>query len=157
RQTEGVYWKYEGMLRLMEGRLGATLTASGAIYGLRRRCYVPLDPEVMIEDFVVPMNVRKLGYRVLYDPEVVAADFAASSVAGEFTRRVRIAVGSFRALRELLPIPFHFFTYLAFFSHKFLRWILPFLLIGLLVTSGLLSATPLYRLAFAAQLLFYLW
>lgn len=38
KQTEGVYWKYESILRLMEGRLGATLTASGAIYAIRRVC-----------------------------------------------------------------------------------------------------------------------
>jgi cellulose synthase/poly-beta-1,6-N-acetylglucosamine synthase-like glycosyltransferase len=157
RQTEGVYWQYESMLRLMEGRLGATLTASGAVYALRRRCYVALPPDVIIEDFVVPMNARKLGYRVLYDPEVVATDFAASSVAGEFTRRVRIAAGSFRALHDLVRIPFHFFTYLAFFSHKLLRWILPFLLIGLLASSSLLWSSPAYRMAFIGQLLFYLW
>src|SRR5512133_710994 len=29
KRTEGVYWKYESALRIMEARLGATLTASG--------------------------------------------------------------------------------------------------------------------------------
>ena len=62
QQTEGVYWKYESMLRLMESRLGVTLTASGALYAVRRECFQPLDPETMIEDFVVPMNCRKAGY-----------------------------------------------------------------------------------------------
>ncbi|HEX9868072.1 MAG TPA: glycosyltransferase family 2 protein [Candidatus Tectomicrobia bacterium] len=157
QQTEGVYWKYESMLRLMEGRLGATLTASGAIYALRRQCYRPLAADVLVEDFVIPMNARKLGYRVLYDPEAVATDFPAASVRGEFTRRVRLAVGSFRASGDLIRIPFHLFTYLAFFSHKLLRWVLPFLLIGALVTSGLLWESALYRTAFICQLLFYLW
>ena len=36
QRTEGVYWRYEKALRVMESRLGATLTASGAIYALRR-------------------------------------------------------------------------------------------------------------------------
>lgn len=157
RQTEGLYWRYESAIRLMEGRLGATLTASGAVYALRRQCYRPLSPEVMIEDFVVPMTARRLGYRVLYDPEATATDFPASSVSGEFTRRVRLAVGSFRALGDLVRIPFHLPTYVAFLSHKLLRWVLPFLLIGLLLSSGLLWAEPLYRAAFLAQLLFYAW
>ena len=44
RQTEGVYWRYESLLRLMESRIGVTLTASGAIYALRRECFVPSRP-----------------------------------------------------------------------------------------------------------------
>ncbi len=157
RQTEGVYWKYESMLRLMESRLGATLTASGALYALRRRCFRPLLANVLIEDFVIPMNARKLGYRVLYDPEALATEFAAASVAGEFTRRVRLAVGSFRALGEFIRTPLPPFAYVAFFSHKFLRWIIPGLLIGLLVSSALLQAGPLYRTALSLQCAFYLW
>ncbi len=157
RQTEGVYWKYESMLRLMESRLGATLTASGAMYALRRQCYRPLATDVLVEDFVTPMNARRLGYQVLYDPEAVATEFAAASVAGEFTRRVRIAVGSFRALGEFMRTPLSPFTYVAFFSHKLLRWILPGLLIGLLASSALLHRSPLYWPFFALQIVFYLW
>jgi cellulose synthase/poly-beta-1,6-N-acetylglucosamine synthase-like glycosyltransferase len=48
RQTEGIYWRYEGMLRLMESRLGVTLTASGAIYALRRKCFVPLPGNTLV-------------------------------------------------------------------------------------------------------------
>lgn len=156
-QTEGVYWRYESMLRLMEGRLGATLTASGAFYSCRRRCCPQLAANTVIDDFVIPMNARKLGYRVLYDPEAVALDFAAPSVADEFTRRVRLAVGSFRSLPELLRTPLMNFTGLAFFSHKLLRWVLPFLLIGLLASNALLWNPPLYRVSLAAQLAFYFW
>ncbi len=157
QQTEGVYWKYESMLRLMEVRLGATLTASGAIYALRRQCYRPLAADTIIEDFAVPMNARKLGYRVLYDPEAVGTEFAAPSIAGEFTRRVRLAVGSFRSLGQFARIRLDGFTLVAFVSHKLLRWIVPFLLIGLLVSNSLLWNSLAYRVAFAGQLFFYLW
>lgn len=157
RQTEGVYWTYESMLRLMEARLGATLTASGAIYALRRECYVPLPPDTLVEDLLVPMNARRAGYRVLYDPEAVATDFAASTVAGEFTRRVRIATGSFRVLRRLAGIRLGPMTAFALFSHKVLRWIMPLLLIGVLVTSAILWRHPFYRAILLAQGLFYVW
>ena len=157
RQTEGVYWAYESRLRLMESRLGATLTASGAIYALRRCCYPRLPADTVLDDLVIPMNARKLGYRVLYDPEAVGTDVAASSVAGEFTRRVRLATGSFRALGQVLRTPLDPVTAFAFFSHKILRWILPFLLIAMLVSSGLLWSQPLYRIALLGQLAFYLW
>lgn len=158
RQTEGVYWRYEGMLRLMESRLGVTLNASGAIYAVRRECFVALPANTLVEDLMVPMNARKQGYRVLYDPEARATDFAPATVGGEFARRVRIATGSFRALGQLLRGPLDLLTGFAFFSHKLLRWILPLLLIGMLVTSALLADQHVvYRAMFLAQGIFYLW
>jgi cellulose synthase/poly-beta-1,6-N-acetylglucosamine synthase-like glycosyltransferase len=157
RATEGIYWKYESMIRLMEGRLGATLTASGAIYALRRASYPDLSPNTWIEDFVVPMNARKLRFKVVYDPEAIATEPAAESVEGEFKRRTRIATGSFRALGELSRIPLDAMTLWAFFSHKVLRWILPFLLIGLLLSNALLWNQRFYTIALIGQLLFYLW
>jgi cellulose synthase/poly-beta-1,6-N-acetylglucosamine synthase-like glycosyltransferase len=157
RETEGVYWRYEGMLRLMESRLGVTLTASGAIYALRRECFMPLPANTLVEDLVVPMNARKQGYRVLYDPEARATDFAPATVGAEFTRRVRIATGSFRALGHLLRGPLDPLTAFAFFSHKLLRWILPLLLIGMFVTSALLSDSLVYLSMFLAQAVFYIW
>lgn len=157
KQTEGVYWRYETMLRLMEARLGATLTASGAIYALRRECYRPLTPEDVIDDFVVPMRARTLGYRVLFDPEAEAVEFAGASVKDEFTRRVRLAVGSFRALGELARVPMGAIAAWSFFSHKLLRWVLPFLLIGLLGSNLLLLERPLYRALLYGQAAVYLW
>jgi cellulose synthase/poly-beta-1,6-N-acetylglucosamine synthase-like glycosyltransferase len=157
RQTEGVYWAYESMLRLMEGRLGATLTASGAIYAIRRPCYPGLDADVVVEDLVIPMHARRLGYRVVYDPQARGMDFAAPTVAGEFTRRVRVAVGSFRAVPRLVRTRLDPMTAFALFSHKLLRWVLPFPLLGLLVASAVLAPRPFYRAVLGAQLLFYLW
>ena len=157
QRTEGVYWDYEKMLRLMEGRLGATLTASGAIYAARRSCYPTLAPDVVVEDLIVPMHARRLGYQVAYDPEAVATDVAAPNVAGEFARRVRVAAGSFRALGQLARVPLDPLTSFAFISHKLLRWLLPFMLIGLLASSACLSADPWYRVAFVGQVAFYAW
>ncbi len=157
RKTEGVYWGYESMLRLMESRLGITLVASGAIYAVRTSCYPPLPADTLTDDLVVPLAVRRLGFRVLYDPEARATDFAASNVAGEFTRRVRVATGSFRCLRDLVRTPMDPLTAFAFFSHKLLRWVLPFLLVGLLASNVALWGEPFYRAVLIAQLLFYLW
>jgi cellulose synthase/poly-beta-1,6-N-acetylglucosamine synthase-like glycosyltransferase len=157
QQTEGVYWRYESRLRLMESRIGVTLTASGAIYAMRRRCFIPLSADTLVDDLVLPMNARKLGFRVVYDPEAIATDFAAPTVAGEFSRRVRVATGSFRALGQILAAPLDPMTWFAFVSHKLLRWVLPFLLLGMLVTSAALLDAPLYRALFAAQAVFYCW
>lgn len=157
QQTEGVYWKYESMIRLMEARLGATLTASGAVYALRREAYLPLDPRTVLDDFVIPMNARRGGYRVLYDPEAIATDYAPESIMGEFTRRVRLATGSFSSLMFLLRVPMGGFGRFAFISHKLLRWILPLVLCTLLASNVALVRQPAYAVFGLLQLSFYLW
>ena len=62
-----------------------------------------------------------------------------------------------QGLGLLLRTPLTPFTALAFFSHKVLRWVLPFLMIGMLVSSALLMPLPLYRGLLAAQVVFYGW
>lgn len=159
KQTEGMYWRYESMLRLMEARLGSTLTASGALYALRRDAYVPLTPETVLDDFVTVMNARKMGLAVIYDPEAVAFDFAPSNISGEFTRRARLARGSFGCLSFFLRVPLPWFTRFAFVSHKLLRWLVPIMALMLLTSNLLLIGThqPWYTGAAALQLALYIW
>jgi cellulose synthase/poly-beta-1,6-N-acetylglucosamine synthase-like glycosyltransferase len=157
QQTEGVYWKYESMIRLMEARLGVTMTASGAIYALRRDAYHSLDPSTVLDDFVIPMNARKARYQVLYDPEAIATDYAPESVRGEFIRRVRLAVGSFKSLLFVFSVPLGPLGRFAFISHKLLRWILPVFLVLLLVSNLALIGHSFYTLFGLLQVLFYLW
>ena len=157
KQTEGVYWKYESMLRLMESRLGATLTASGAIYALRREAWMPLSADTVLDDFVTPVNARTKWYRVLYDPEAVAHEFAPSSVKGEFARRVRIAMGSFHSLGTFLKADLPAFTRFAFLSHKLMRWIVPQLLLLMVISNAFLLNRRFYGVFFAVQSAFYLW
>lgn len=156
QHTEGVYWTLESMLRLMETRLGATLTASGAIYALRRDAFRPLAPDTVLDDFVIPMNARNAGYRIVYDPDAVATEVAPSTVRGEFARRVRLASGSFNSLRDLARTKLDGVTAFAFLSHKICRWIVPFFLLALLISNLFLSGV-FYRVALTGQILFYLW
>jgi len=156
-QTEALYWKYETALRLMEARLGATLTPSGAIYAVRGDVYVPPTPDALVDDILTLMSVRRAGFEVCYDPEARAVDYPASSIAGEFRRRVRISTGSFRALPTLLRTRKSGFTAFAFFSHKLLRWILPVLCILVLLSNLFLLPLPIYVATLAAQVAILLW
>lgn len=157
QQTEGVYWKYESALRLMESRLGASLNASGAVYALRRDAYQPLERGVVLDDLMVPMNARRRGFRIIYDPEAAATDYAPETIRGEFARRVRIAAGSFQALPELLRIRLGALTTFCFVSHKLLRWLLPLFLIALIVSNAPLVGRPFYAAFAGLQAAFYLW
>ncbi|MGH9406197.1 MAG: glycosyltransferase family 2 protein [Terriglobia bacterium] len=157
--TQGIYWKFEALLRRMEGRLGLTITASGANYALRRVCYRFLTANDAVEDCLIPMHARGMGYKVVYDPEAVGSELAASSVRNEFGRKVRFAVGGFGSLPSLLGAAARSSPKIAFafLSHKLLRWIAPFFFAALLASNAALLEHPFYRCTFIAQLLFYFW
>src|SRR3989339_17212 len=60
-EYEGVYWAYESLLKKLEGRLGVTLGANGAIYAVRRHLYGGLPGGLIVEDFVLPMTILEKG------------------------------------------------------------------------------------------------
>ena len=94
---------------------------------------------------------------MLYDPEAIATGFAPEGIKGEFTRRVRLATGSFASLMFLLRVPMGGFGRFAFISHKLLRWILPLLLCTLLISNAALVRQSAYAVFGLLQLSFYLW
>jgi len=155
---EGFYWRYEVTLKLLESRLDAMLGANGAIYAVRRELFPVLPAHLITDDFVIPMKIRGRGFSVVYDPEAVAVEETTDAVAGEFRRRVRIGAGNWQALwhcRELL-LPWKGFVAVAFWSHKVLRWLTPFLLPPAFVASGFMTMRhPFWQAAFAAQICFY--
>lgn len=158
-QMESLYWKYEIALKFLENRLNCVLGANGAVYAVRRELY-NLNRHWIVEDFQVPMEIRFAGHRVAYDPEAAATEETAPTFRDEFRRKVRIGAGDFQTLFGSLRFlnPFAGMPALAYFSHKVLRWMGPFLLLAALITSAWLAlqGQPLYVAALAMQAGFYL-
>ena len=154
--TDDGYWKYETLLKRLEGRLGVVLGANGGIYTLRKELFRPLKSDVIqIDDFIWPVSVYAHGYRGVYESDAVANEEASPYVEAEFRRKVRIGTGDYRALVECrqLLLPWKGWIAFAFWSHKVLRWFAPFLLIALFVTN---AGLPQYRWLFVAQCAGYL-
>ena len=154
---EGVYWRYEVTLKILENRLNAVLGANGAIYAVRRQLFPDLPRNLITDDFVIPMKVRAGGRRVVYDPEAVAMEEAPASLGSEFRRRVRIGAGNWQALGQCAPLllPQKGFVAFSFWSHKVLRWATPFLLLAAFAASLTLTG-PLWRGVLGVQIAFYL-
>jgi cellulose synthase/poly-beta-1,6-N-acetylglucosamine synthase-like glycosyltransferase len=155
---DGAYWKYETFLKQCESRLEALLGANGAIYGFRRSLFVPLPADTLVDDLVLPLLIKlRTRCAIIYDMDSVAHEEAPDRIGSEVERRRRIGAGGFGSLSVLSPLlrPSFGWTAFAFASHKLLRWVCPFLLLGLLVSNLLLLESGLYQVAFAAQVLFY--
>ena len=159
-EGEGLYWRYENVLKRAEGTILTVIGANGAIYAIRRELFRPLPTEtVVMDDFLIPLRVLERGRRVVYDPEAVATENTSPDMQGEFTRKVRIAAANFNAIPHILGLlnPLRGFVALALWSHKIVRWFVPFLAIGALATNFfILKSGWLYVVTLVLQLLVYM-
>jgi len=150
----GMYWRYEKLIRRMESNIGSVVGASGSIYAIRKRLYVPLEPRALLDDFLVPMRIVLQGYRVLFERRARAYDLASSTAAQEFRRKVRTLAGNFQAvaLEPSLLNPRRNPVFFQFVSHKLARLVVPYFFAASLISSAL-SDGVLFTVMFWAQLL----
>jgi cellulose synthase/poly-beta-1,6-N-acetylglucosamine synthase-like glycosyltransferase len=152
----GAYWKYEALIRTLEGRAGSTVGVSGALYAIHRALFTQLPDETILDDVLVPMRVRLAGKRVAFEPEAKAYDIAAES-RREFARKVRTLSGNFQLLLLLpsLLLPWRNPSWFDFLSHKLCRLLVPYAMVAALVSSAFLPA-PYSTILVGAQLAGYL-
>jgi glycosyltransferase involved in cell wall biosynthesis len=157
-EGEKQYWGLDRQLKLYESAAGNVISATGAIYAIRRELFTPVA-EGVTDDFYTSTGVIAQGYRLVFAPEAMAYEAVAGSSRDEFGRKVRVMTRGLRGVllrRELLDPRRHGFYALQLFSHKLLRRLVALPLLLLALTSPLLWARGgLYRLATAGQLLFY--
>jgi cellulose synthase/poly-beta-1,6-N-acetylglucosamine synthase-like glycosyltransferase len=123
--------------------------ANGALFAIRRSLFVPIPTDGIVEDFLIAMNVRAAGFRVVYDPEAIAWEEVAPNAGQEFRRHVRIGAGNFHALRYTWRLlkPTAGAVALAFWSHKVCRWLVPVFLAVAQASAVLLAGNPMYGIA----------
>jgi cellulose synthase/poly-beta-1,6-N-acetylglucosamine synthase-like glycosyltransferase len=146
---EQLYWRFETLLKFLESRLNMLVGANGAVFAIRRSLFVAIPADGIVEDFLIAMNVRAAGYRVVYEPEAIAWEEVAPNARQEFRRRVRIGAGNFHALRHTWRMlnPMAGAVALAFWSHKVCRWLVPLFLVAAQLSASMLAREPVYGVA----------
>jgi hypothetical protein len=92
------------------------------------------------------------GYRVVHEAHAVAYDRLPDKPRDEFRRKVRTLAGNFQ-LAALVPaalVPWRNPIWLSFVSHKLLRLVVPWALLGLVAASAVLPQWW-YHALFACQ------
>jgi biofilm PGA synthesis N-glycosyltransferase PgaC len=153
----GLYWRIEKKIRELESSSGSVAGATGAIYCVRRDLLEtsPLPAGTILDDVLLPMQIARKGFRVIFDGRAHAWDSPDLGEGREFSRKVRTLTGNYQ-LAQLAPWllgsqnPIRF----EFISHKLSRLAVPFALLALLISSMFLPQ-PLYRAALLAQVAFY--
>jgi cellulose synthase/poly-beta-1,6-N-acetylglucosamine synthase-like glycosyltransferase len=152
------YWSFDRFLKAEESRAGNVISATGAIYAIRRSLFAEVRPDVT-DDFYVSTGVIEQGRRLVFEPLAVAYEPVSASAGAEFSRKVRVMTRGLRgvvARRRLLnPVRYGFYA-IQLLSHKLLRRLMVLPLAMLLVTSALLWDRGVgYRVLTVAQAALY--
>ena len=156
--NEGLYLRYETWLRQQESARGLLALASGSLFAIRRELWQPLDV-TMGDDFALPLRVVRARFRNVLEPRAIAlTHLAQNAAASMFTMKVRIIAKDFRALianRQLLnPVRYGGIS-VALWSHKLLRWLVPYFLLTLVAGNLFLRDSLFFRVALALQAISY--
>lgn len=158
---EGIYWKYESLVKKMDAGCNSTIGAIGELMAVRRSLFHPLRDDTILDDFVMSMQIAAAGYKIAYEPGAIALEKASLNMKEELKRKTRIATGNWQALHLLsgklhvTRTPFLCFQY--FIQRRLKRALAPFLLLIILCTNIALVANghTYYAGVLLIQLLFY--
>lgn len=159
---EGFYWKYESKLKKWDYELYSVVGAAGELFSVRTALYVPVEPDTLLDDFMISMKIAMHGYKIAYDPDAYAMESSSENLKEELKRKVRIAAGGIQSTIRTSKLFNPFFMPLLSFqyiSHRVLRWtITPVLMIFVFFLNIYIVAQTnelLYQLLMIAQIAFY--
>jgi glycosyltransferase involved in cell wall biosynthesis len=155
---EGAYVKYEMWLRKLESLRGGLVGLSGSFFAVRKVLCQRWDIRAP-SDFNTALNCALDGYVAVSAPDVLGHYQDVADPGKEYQRKLRTVIRGWTALARhpevLNPARFGMFAWQVF-SHKLMRWAVPWFLVILFVVSTMLAGSGwIYGLALVLQLAFY--
>ncbi|MBN9349058.1 MAG: glycosyltransferase family 2 protein [Chitinophagaceae bacterium] len=160
---EGLYWKYESLLKKLDSDFYSVVGAAGELFSIRKTLFDPVPENVLLDDFIISLRIAQKGFRVAYEPKAFAVESGSLNMKEEQKRKIRIGAGGFQSivilgsLLNILKYPKLSFQYI---SHRVLRWaVCPFLLPVIFFLNWFIywkSGSVYYGIIFYLQCIFYL-
>jgi biofilm PGA synthesis N-glycosyltransferase PgaC len=139
-QGEGLYWRYEGLIKRMETLIWSTAGVSGELLAVRREHFVPFPPGTINDDATLALAAMRRGERVVYEPDARCWEVGSTSLADDRVRRARMTAGRWQIICTRKALPWNRpLTLGMYLSHKVLRLLLPlFMACGLAANLAVL-------------------
>ena len=161
-EAEGIYWQYESFMKKMDAEFYTVAGAAGELFSIRTELFKPLDDEIILDDFVISMQVCLQGYKMEYEPDAFATESPSASLNEEEKRKTRISAGAYQSigyLKGCLNIFRHPLLGFQYISRRLLRWVFcPAALLCLMLTNIIIvgqQQNNLYTSFLLAQGFFY--
>jgi poly-beta-1,6-N-acetyl-D-glucosamine synthase len=162
-EAEGLYWQYESFMKKQDAELYTVVGAAGELFSIRTSLFKESDDNLVLDDFVISMQVCLQGFKIRYEPDAFATELPSASLREEEKRKVRISAGAYQSI-GILKGCLNFFKYpllaFQFISRRLLRWVFcPVLLFTLLFSNIVLIMAQgynyFYEVTLMAQVFFY--
>jgi cellulose synthase/poly-beta-1,6-N-acetylglucosamine synthase-like glycosyltransferase len=155
---EGLYVKYEMWLRRLESSRAGLVGLSGSFFAARREVCEEWDI-YSPSDFNTALNCAKQGLVAVTCPEVVGIYQDIKDPEVEYHRKIRTVIRGITAIARhpevLDPRRVGLFAFQVW-SHKIMRWCVPWFMLGFAVLTVLMQGKGIiYSLALYAQVVFY--
>lgn len=155
---EGIYVRYEMWLRSLESSVNSLVGLSGSFFAARREVCEDWDTQSP-SDFFIALNCVRLGYVAVSEPRAVGYYQDVADKLKEYRRKVRTVIrglsGVLRHQAVLNPFTYGLFAFQVW-SHKVMRWLVPWFLLLLFISSVAVAGTHVFYLSVAvAQAAFY--
>jgi len=151
-RQERFYTGREVSIKQYESRLwGAMMGPFGGCFAIKRSLYRKVPGHFLVDDFFINMSVLDQGAYCISNPNSKVYEDVSNDPREEFRRKKRISAGNFQNLCRFWYMLFKGpkGTGFCFFSHKIIRWIVPFLVIISLAISIFLGLHSFIYLMFA--------
>jgi cellulose synthase/poly-beta-1,6-N-acetylglucosamine synthase-like glycosyltransferase len=156
---EGLYWRYEQLIKRLEDRVGSAVSASGRLYALRRELFVASTQTASTDDFVISTQAIRAGRRLAFDEHACVLVDTPEEGGTELRRKVRVMNRGLRgaiALAGALSWRARPGYLLQLLCHKILRRFVAFFLVALVIANTALALHDTrWWVLLAPQLLFY--
>jgi biofilm PGA synthesis N-glycosyltransferase PgaC len=140
-EAEGLYWQYESFMKKLDAGLNTVTGAAGELFSIRTGLFKELNDDLILDDFVISMQICLQGYKIEYEPGAFAIEHPSASLEEEEKRKVRISAGAYQSigyLKECLNIFKHPLLAFQYLSRRLLRWIFCPLMLVILLLSNIL-------------------
>ncbi len=130
--------KHENFLKLKESMTGNLMGVYGPLYAIKKECYYPIPPDIILDDLYLSLNILKSKQiRLAEHCEVVDDNF---ELLYDYDRTKRYLMGLLQILKYhslINKLNLKQRTMLAW--HKYLRLIIPLFIISSFAALGILS------------------
>lgn len=155
---EGAYVKYEMWLRRLEAKVKSLVGLSGSFFACRKEICKNWDINVP-SDFNTALNCVSQGYIAISHPDVLGYYPNLKDESKEYQRKLRTVIRGMAAIAHkpsvLNPFKYGLFAF-EVFSHKIMRWLVPWFQISLFICTILIWQTNiLFTLLLIVQIIFY--
>ncbi len=167
---ESSYISREVKIKSKESQIWGTMMGPfGGCYAIRKNLYAEVPKNFLVDDFYINMKIFEQGYKAINCVNAVVYEDVSNNLKDEFRRKKRIATGNFQNLNTFkhllwagIGIKSNKISYLkkyslfglsfSFFSHKVVRWLVPFFMILILISGAFLLNLKFYLFSYLSYL-----